>query len=401
MKDLRRHILMAAFLAALTYSCGPVEEVESGGRTRTDALGGGGRASGDQSGRTMDGADTESDAGSVDGVSGEGSLDPSDGDDVGDSDDPQTGPGPAAGETGEGFFTRAVLPVLSARCGSCHADPRIPVTVRAPLSIYSYSSMRAKLANGVSKASNELLDKVRGIASHGGGNRCDGGLQATPCREIQDWWEKELGDSGSAPEVAAGRVTEVTSLGRIYGYAVDPSDTAASVTVSFFVDGPKGTGTEAGSVLADRAGRDGNSAGDHAFFAELPESARNGRPRTLFAYAEIDGQSVLLGGSSTTYTAYSFTAAGRAYYDANVRPQLGGCQGCHTISYEQQFYSLIAPSPAQGATATNNQLINKPSQTNNTAHGGGQRCGSVNAAPCAQIQEWWRREFQAGAAAIP
>jgi hypothetical protein len=345
-------------------------------------------------GNTDGGDDATDGNGGTDGAPADG-----DGDGSGDSGDSADGggttPGPGTtGETGEAYFTRAVLPLLEAKCATCHADPRIKVDVRGPLSIYSYSKLKSFLTTGTSAADNGLLDKIRNVQSHGGGNRCTAGLAATPCKELIAWWQFEMGDDddqgGTAPSAGkGGKIFDVSSLGRVLGWAADQGDQAAQVTVALYLDGAKGTGTAVGTVKADKAGADGNTPGDHAFQFDLPETARNGKPHKLYAYVD----DVLIGGAAFTFTSYAFTKAGRDYYEANVKGQLAQCAGCHTVSYEQQYYSMIAPSPAQGGTATNNQLINKPSQTNGVSHGGGQRCTSANAAPCTQFQQWWKLEF--------
>lgn len=301
-------------------------------------------------------------------------------------------PGPGGSSTPESLFTSQVLPSFRALCVSCHADPRQPAEVRAPLTIYSYASMKVLLDMGGGPEDNRLWNRVRNLESHTGGDRCQQGNTQSPCKEMVQWW---IAEKGAPPPGSAqlGRITEITALGRVYGYAFDSQNTAAAVQVNFYVDGPKGTGVAAGSTLANKPGDDGNQAGDHAFSLDLPEAFRNGKPREIFAYALIGTEERPLSTVGTKYTAYAFSQAGRDFYGANVQPRMGGCGGCHTISYEQQFYSMIAPSPAKGGTATNNQLVNKPAQTNGAAHGGGQSCANANASPCADFQRWWQVEF--------
>lgn len=383
-KSLPTTLLLSLVLAAI--GCGGGNDFENG-RTQTSdgnaADGTGKNGNGGKNGATDAGSDDAegSDAG------GDGIVDAGD----------DAGGGDAGGETGASVFASRVLPVFQAQCVSCHADPRIPVDTRGPLTVYSYDKMRAFLADGEGSTNNALFDKVRGIATHTGGNRCASGPTASPCKEIAAWWIAEFGEDGdeggSGGSGSVGKISQVTSLGRVYGWAVDPADATAQVTVTFYVDGAKGQGTQVATTTANRSGADGNTPGDHAFYVDLPETARNGKARQLYAYVTIGGTDHLIGDAAYGYTAYSFTAAGRAYYEANVRGRLSGCAGCHTVSYEQQFYSLIAPSPVEGGTATNNQLINKPAQANGVSHGGDQRCNGVNASPCSEIQQWWRTEF--------
>lgn len=303
------------------------------------------------------------------------------------------GPGGTSGPNGPSFFATTVKPIFQTMCVGCHADPRQPAEVRAPLSIYSYDAMRALLAQGGAPQDNRLWNLMRNMESHTGGDRCKDGPDASPCKEASAWWRVEFGATAGEGTPSLGRITDVTSLGRVYGYAHDPKNVMAAVTVTLYVDGPKGTGTMAGTAVANRPGDDGNLPGDHVFTLDLPVAMRNGKQREIFAYVTLPEGEQPLSSTSTKYTAYAFSQAGRDFYNANVQGRLGGCGGCHTISYEQQFYALLTPSPVKGGTATNNQLINKAAQTNGVSHGGGQSCGNANAGPCAEFQRWWQVEF--------
>lgn len=366
----------------LALGCGSSSDFESG--RSTDGVT---KSAADAKGE-VGGGDADVESGDGDGADA-GTDDSSDGgqgsDDLGADD----------GMTGAEVFAARVQPVFQAQCVSCHADPRIPVDTRGPLSVYSYDKMLSLLADGSGSVSNALLDKVRNISAHTGGNRCVAGVTASPCDVIVAWWTAEYGedDAGAGVSGSVGKISQVAALGRVYGWAVDPGDATAQLTVTFYVDGEMGLGTEVGTTVANRSGVDGNTAGDHAFFFDLPETVRDGKARQLYAYVKVEGVDKLIGERSFGFTAYAFSAAGRSYYEANVKGRLSGCAGCHTVSYEQQFYSMIAPSPSEGGTATNNQLLNKAAQANGTSHGGGQRCSSVSASPCAEIQQWWRTEF--------
>ena len=99
-----------------------------------------------------------------------------------------------------------------------------------------------------------------GPVTHTGGDRCTDGVNAAPCKDLIDWWHVEFGeDVGSGQKL--GRITDVTALGKVYGYAFDPADTTQAVTVKFYADGDKDTGTAAGSTVANFDGSDGNTAG--------------------------------------------------------------------------------------------------------------------------------------------
>jgi hypothetical protein len=271
----------------------------------------------------------------------------------------------------------------------------MPVSgTRGPLTIFSYDRMRLLLVDGTGAQRNALFDKISGAADHGGGNRCAAGLASSPCKEVAQWWDAEIGGGSGGGAAVRGKITQVTALGKVFGWAADPADTTAALAVKLYVDGPAGAGgTEVATVTADFEGADGNTPGAHAFTFQLPDSLRDKKAHDLYAYAMLDGELEQLGSTAFAFTAFAFSQAGRDFFEANVRSQLGGCTGCHTVSYEQQFYSLLVPSPAAGGTAANNQLVNKPAQANGTTHGGGSRCGGVNAGVCAQIQAWWRVEF--------
>jgi RHS repeat-associated protein len=98
------------------------------------------------------------------------------------------------------------------------------------------------------------------------------------------------------------------SQGVAEGWTCDASDFNAALQVDFYVDGPFGSGSYAGSTIAnitrwDIAGQCGNTP-NHAFSFTIPDSLRTGNQRTLYAYAlNIGGGSnVLLGNSPRTFT---------------------------------------------------------------------------------------------------
>ncbi len=379
-----RH-LVTLLLAFGVGACGaePKEQktAESGDATAKTGKKKKPTAPSDDAGGEAEGTDGPGEAESSDGTGGDGG---------GTTDGGTTDGGNAA--KGEEYFNLSVVPVLQVKCIGCHADPRLPVEVRAPLSIYSYKLMKGFLGDGKGSQDNVVFNKMHNIASHTGGDRCQGGPNATPCKDIIDWWHVEFGeDTGGS--VKLGRITDLTALGKVYGYAFDPADTTLGVTVKFYADGDKDTGIAAGSTVANIAGSDNNTPGSHAFNVTLPDALKNGKVHTLMAYAVIGGVELALSDDPLPYTAYSFTTAGRDYYNANVKGAMGGCTGCHNVDYETQYYSMISPSPAKGATKINNQLVNKPSLSNGAMHGGGKLCGSVNASPCSVFQQWWTIEF--------
>ena len=117
--------------------------------TGTDALGDGGDDKG------------SGDSGNADG-SGDGTLD-------GDDDGAEPPPGTFNSRT---FFAEQIMPVFTAECTTCHADPRFNPPVQGPLTIFNYKRMETLLRNGDSAIANELAEKLSGTAAHGGGDRC-------------------------------------------------------------------------------------------------------------------------------------------------------------------------------------------------------------------------------------
>lgn len=295
---------------------------------------------------------------------------------------------------GLNFFEKTVLPVFQAQCVSCHTDPGLPSSMPAPFTIYSYNLMKAKLG-GTTAKDNPLINKMMNKTTHSGGDRCAGGVSASPCKEVSQWWDLEFGgsdgDGGGSAAGLTGRIFEVTPLGKIIGWAYDVDDTTKHIDVVFYIDGPPGSGTKIGPTIANRGGADNNTPGDHAFLFDVPTQFRDKKKHTIRAYAVVDGVEIALGSESYEFTAYALSEAGRNFYNQNVANQVSGCGGCHVLSYEQHFYALVSPAPSAGGSATNNVLINKAGTRNGTSHGGGNRCGGGQ--PCTVFQQWWQIEF--------
>lgn len=197
--------------------------------------------------------------------------------------------------------------------------------------------------------------------------------------------------SSTLVDPASAKVTAVSaSTGRVFGWAVDKDDLTKQVVVKIYLDGDAASGTLVETDTANRSGSDGNHEGNHRFMFSVPESYRDGVAHDMNIYLELAGDDELL--VETTFTAY--TPKAQAYYDANVKPKLDGCKNCHTVQYDTQYGALISPAKHQGATAVKNELINKAGRLNGTAHSGGNFCNGIDNSPCAEIQEWWKREFQ-------
>lgn len=297
---------------------------------------------------------------------------------------------PGGSGAGQTYFNSTVMPMFNSRCISCHNEPRFGGT--APLSIYTYSNMRALLTSGTGSLNNALINRMQGIISHTGGNTCFTGVAQTPCAEVIAWWNTE---NPGAPSGAGfiGGIDLINETGTVYGWAQNVNNPTAAVNVIFY-DGPAGTGTLIGNVTANQVGPGGPGL-NHYFTYDLPAAYRNGTNRTLYAYAASAIAANQLPASPKNYVAYTPRAAGQTYYTNTLRPMLvNRCAGCHSqteLDYQFKYYDLISPTPAAGGTALNNKLINKAA---GMAHNGGNICGNKNTAPCSQIQQWWILEFQ-------
>lgn len=302
------------------------------------------------------------------------------------------GGGGGGGKTaGQIAFESRVLPLLQSNCNSCHSEPRLGGV--GPLTIYQYSAMRTKLGNGSSATNNELVNKIQNIINHGGANRCSGGITASPCKEITEWWASEFSGGGSTGGAYLGSLDTVDATGNVAGWASDPANPNAKISVLLYVnDTGSGLGTLVGTVLANQPGVGTGPSFGHSFTFTLPDAYRNGTSHRLYAYAVAAQSGNLLSNAPKTYTAYAPRAAGMNYFNNTVKPLMSRCMSCHNVDYNIQYYSLLSPAPSQGGTATNNLLINKPSAAVN--HGGGNVCGGQNGSPCREFQEWWRLEFQ-------
>lgn len=320
-------------------------------------------------------------------------------------------PQPLAG--GELFFNETVKANFENNCMACHADPSTNPPLPGPLSIYNYDQMKAKLLNGTSGTDNELVRKIQSIISHAGGNRCPGGVTDSVCQIVNDWYQQEsqvIVSPTPSPIVTptpaptpnpvtgvTGMVSVVTSQGKVTGYAGDTTNTSKTIGINFYIDGPSGAGDllNDNPIQANLTGFNGGISGNHAFTYYIPITYRDGFSHTLHAYADENGIETELQGSPYTFTAYTSTIDGFNYYMGTVKPLLDNrCSSCHAFSYDQNFGSLLTPSPANGGSIVNNEMINMPSGSNmGVNHPGGNICGSKDNSPCAEIQTWWDLEF--------
>lgn len=301
---------------------------------------------------------------------------------------------------GQTYFNSTVSVVFRStspnRCLTCHGEPFQGGNGTGPSTIFSYASMRAKLVTGT-QYQNALITKMLG-ASHGGGNVCPNGVNATPCAEVATWWARESGSTTNPPPTANlalyGSISYSNANGEIGGIAANPANTAQTVSLSFYVGGPKGQGTMVGSTMANIAIFDPNYP-NKGFRFQLPAAYLNGRVQTVYAYGSTATVSeILMNNSSYMLAAYPVSANGRqTYFDA---PGTVGatCTRCHQFPYSEGYDMLANPQRAFGGTATNNNLYKYAFNVGNV-HSGGNICGQANSGVCATIQAWWNLEFGA------
>ncbi len=293
---------------------------------------------------------------------------------------------------GPSFFAQRVKTVFAARCNSCHIEnfPNGP----APITIYDYTAMKTMMSMGTGRYDNNLIKKVSNTSptTHTGLNQCPNGLTVSPCKEIADWWGVENGSSTTTPGGTAlailGGIDFSSANGMLYGMAVDPNRQNDIVTVTFYINGPRGTGTMLGSVSASGQQFDPNYP-NHAFSYQLPSLYLDGKNHNVYAYGRTATvNEILLKNTSFAAVAYPKSANWQTFYNANIAPT---CTDCHAFSAQQAYDMLANPLRAKGGTATTNDLIK--TAANISFHSGGNRCGTVNQGVCAQMQNWWNQEF--------
>lgn len=312
----------------------------------------------------------------------------------------QTAAGAGAGNggvkfDGGAFFTANIKTIFESRCISCHADPRSGVTNPGPQTIFNYLPMKEKLLKGPSETDNELISKITNKTAHQGLNKCPGGLDTSPCKELIDWARKEkaVRDPNSITG-SFGELRSVSDLGTISGWAADPADVTAQVTVRLYLNGPSGAGALALTAVANKSGYSEAASGNHTFGEALPAELVTNVERQLYAYVVIKDKEILLKGSPFKYTAYKPSAAGMAFWETDVKPAFAAstCASCHpSESHASQFPKLLSPPKSKGGSAANNSLVIYGS--GGPGHSNGDKCGGANAGACAKFQAWWILEF--------
>lgn len=192
-----------------------------------------------------------------------------------------------------------------------------------------------------------------------------------------------------------GAITGISALGLIQGWAVNKSDLTKPVSIVIFSGENDSTGVELANISAALTGFDNNYEGNHRFEYQLAPEYRDGTEHKLFVVMNEGPQEGPLTAAAKAYTSYTPKTAGQQFYTANLQNTMQtNCGGCHPneVNYDNHYRLLIDKSPAEGGTATTNRLIAKASGGLN--HSGGNRCGNINNGICAQLQQWWQREFQ-------
>lgn len=194
------------------------------------------------------------------------------------------------------------------------------------------------------------------------------------------------------PLVAGIRLT--TIQGKVQGWAMDHGKKDSILRVIFYLNGDATTGTYLGETVANV--RLAGPYEGHFFDFQVPTELVDGRPHPLYIYAHEATPENLIYPAPYSVVGYKPKAA--AFYNEKVAPFLrtNNCVRCHQTAwtYESVFYGpLTSPYPISGGTATNNIFYRKMS--GDDGHNGGAYCnGGANADFCANIQAWWRAEFQ-------
>lgn len=302
-----------------------------------------------------------------------------------------TGPLPTTPTTGPSYYSQIVKSKFTQKCSACHVEG-FPNSL-GPITIYDYAAMKLKLNSGSSSTSNALMDKVRNLVSHTGGNLCPGGLNDTPCKEIAAWWGLENGSSTVPPPnnglVLRGGIEFNTVNGMLSGFAADPARLNDIVTVTFYVDGAKGAGgIMLGSVSANLSSFDPNYP-NRAFAFQLPNTYLDGRSHNIYAYGRTSAVAEILL-LNTYFVAISYAKSANWNTSAVANNIRTTCNSCHNLDIQTAYDMVANPLKARGGTTTNNDLYRFASNAGGV-HGGGNVCNRNNV--CQSIPSYWTQEF--------
>ncbi len=300
------------------------------------------------------------------------------------------GPLPATPTNGPSYFSQIVKSKFTQKCSACHVEG-FPNSM-GPVTIYDYATMKTKLMSGSSATNNGLIDKVRNLVSHTGGNQCPGGINDTPCKEISAWWVLENGGSTNPPPnnglAIRGGIEYNSVNGLLSGFAADPARLNDIATVTFYIDGAKGVGTMIGSVSANLSSFDPNYP-NRAFNFQLPNMYLDGRSHNIYAYGRTNAVAEILL-LNTYFVSISYAKSANWSNSAVANNIRNTCNSCHDLDMQTAYDMVANPLKAKGGTSTNNDLYRFASNAGGV-HGGGNVCNRNNV--CQSIPSYWTQEF--------
>jgi len=284
---------------------------------------------------------------------------------------------------GTQYYQTNITPAFQQRCITCHVAGGV-----GPMTIYDYSAMKAKLTSGMSSLNNDLMNKVKNVITHTGGDLCPGDVKGnvSPCDLIKRWAVIEDPLSAVGP---TGVVTAAQTFGQISGWALDTQNQANSLSVLVYVDGAANAGgTLAGTYTANMTGT-GNPQSGHYFNFQLPSQYMSGTSHQLYIYANAATSDNLLANAPYSMV----TQTGQQFFNTTVLGKLTTCKGCHSpVDYPTERAYLASPGVGSGGAANSNTLITNAA--GGLSHSGGVQCpGGLNADPCLTMQQWWLIEF--------
>lgn len=298
---------------------------------------------------------------------------------------------------GMNYFENSVAPAFRTQCNSCHSGQLS--------SIFVYSSVRKHLLQGNGPLENSLMYYVRGLTEHGEGyppqlntfkrDFCNGNTEASPCSQIQTWWQFEFqSGAGGGSTKPFGRLDDIDVYGNIRGYALDPGNTSASVTVSLYLDGDRSNGTFLANVTANRAYGGLQFDGSHGFLFAVPDTYKDLNTHTVYAF--IEGSTVYsLSGNGKSFRVAAIRAAAQTYWQNTVVPSgtLNQCTGCHGNqfrNYQDVLYQFLSdPLPPLATSASSTVMLRKINGS--LPHPGG-TC--ENGTLCNQVTQVWNLQFK-------
>ena len=214
---------------------------------------------------------------------------------------------------------------------------------------------------------------------------------AQPAEDVKSTTEETYVAPESIGRLAS-KIEYVTSEGKVSGYAMDLKNASAILKIIFYIGGDYTTGEYAGEIIAkDKLA--GQYSG-HYFTHQLPVSYGDGKGKFIYAYALAAKPEYEMKPGKLDFIFYAPKA--EDFFNSKVAPHIAAnaCTRCHGWNYRTLMYGpLTIPTPAAGGSQINNKFLRKMSGIE--GHAGGNFCpGGSNTGFCADIQSWWRAEFQ-------